>query len=81
MTDQQKLDMRYAEIDDQNPKTKNLIFGVSGGLTQTPIQWVPGALFLGVKRQGGEADHSLPNSAEVKKIWIHTSTSSYAFMV
>jgi hypothetical protein len=29
------------------------------GLTQSTIQWVPGALSMGVKRQGREADHSL----------------------
>jgi hypothetical protein len=33
------------------------------------IQWIPGALFLGVKRQGCEADHSPPSSAEVKE-WV-----------
>jgi hypothetical protein len=33
-----------------------------------------------VKRQGREADHSPPASAEVKKIWIYTSTPPYAFM-
>jgi hypothetical protein len=32
-----------------------------------PIQWVPGALSPGVKRQGREADHSPLPSAEVKK--------------
>jgi hypothetical protein len=36
------------------------------GPTQPPIQLVPGALSLGVKRQGPEADHSPPSSAEVK---------------
>jgi hypothetical protein len=36
------------------------------GLTQPPIQWVPGALSPGVKRPGREADHSPPSSAEVK---------------
>jgi hypothetical protein len=36
------------------------------GLTQSPIQWPTGALFLGVKRQGGEADHSPASSAAVK---------------
>jgi hypothetical protein len=35
--------------------------------TQPPIQWVPGALALGVKRPGREADHSPPSSAEVKE--------------
>jgi hypothetical protein len=36
------------------------------GPTQTPIQRVPGALSLGVKRTAREADHSPPSSAEVK---------------
>jgi hypothetical protein len=35
---------------------------------------------LGVKRQGREADHSPPASAEVKKMWIYTSTAPYAFL-
>jgi hypothetical protein len=37
------------------------------GPTQPPIQWVAGALSLGVKRPGREADHSHPSSAEVKE--------------
>jgi hypothetical protein len=37
------------------------------GLTQPPIQWVLGALSLGAKRPGREADHSPPSSAEVKE--------------
>jgi hypothetical protein len=39
--------------------------------TQPPIQWVPGDLSPTVKRQGGEADHSPPADAEVKKKWIY----------
>jgi hypothetical protein len=45
------------------------------GPTQPRIQCVPG-----VKRPGREADHSPPTSAEVKKMWIYTSTPPYAFM-
>jgi hypothetical protein len=37
------------------------------GHTQSSIQWVPGALSLGVKQPGHEADHSPPSSAEVKE--------------
>jgi hypothetical protein len=33
-----------------------------------------------VKRLGREADRSPPTSAEVKKMWIYTSTPQYAFM-
>jgi hypothetical protein len=51
------------------------------GCTQPLIQRVQGALSLGVKRQGREADHSSPTSADVKKTWISTSTPSYVFMV
>jgi hypothetical protein len=40
--------------------------------TPPPIQWVSGALSLGVKRPGREADHSLvPRS---KNAWSYTST-------
>jgi len=46
---------------------------------QPPIQWVPGALSLGVKRPGRGADHLLPSSAEVNE-WSYTSTPPYAFM-
>jgi hypothetical protein len=34
---------------------------------QTPIQWVPGSLSLGIKRPGREADHSPLSSVEVKE--------------
>jgi hypothetical protein len=50
------------------------------GSTQPSIQWVPGVLSPGVKWPGREADHSPPASAEVKKMWIYTSTAPYAFM-
>jgi hypothetical protein len=35
--------------------------------TQPPIQWVPGALSLGVKQLGREADHSPSSSTKVKE--------------
>jgi hypothetical protein len=38
------------------------------GHIQPPIQWVPGALSPGVKRQGREGEHSPPTSAEVKNM-------------
>jgi hypothetical protein len=44
------------------------------GATQPSIQWVPGALSLGVKRPESEADHSPASSAEVKNAWSCTST-------
>jgi hypothetical protein len=50
------------------------------GSTQPHIQWVPGALSPGVRRQGREADHSPPTSAEVKKMWIYTSISPHVFI-
>jgi hypothetical protein len=36
------------------------------GPTQPSIHWVPGALSLGIKRPGYEADHSPPSNGEVK---------------
>jgi hypothetical protein len=48
--------------------------------TQPPIKMGTGGSFPGVKRQGREADHSPPTSAEVRKMWIHTSTPPYVFL-
>jgi hypothetical protein len=42
--------------------------------SQPPNQRLLGALSSGIKRQGREADHSPPASAEIKEIWIYTST-------
>jgi hypothetical protein len=45
------------------------------GLVQPPIQWIPKALSLGVKRPGREADHSTPSSAEIKEcveLYLHS---------
>jgi hypothetical protein len=39
------------------------------GPTQPPIQWIPGALSLGVKWPGREANYSPPSSANVKE-WV-----------
>jgi hypothetical protein len=50
------------------------VVDTGSGVSQPPIQWAPGALYPGVKRQGREADHSPPATAEVKKILIHTFT-------
>jgi hypothetical protein len=36
--------------------------------TQPPIQWVPAVLSASVKRLRGEADHTAPSRAEVKKV-------------
>jgi len=44
------------------------------GPTEPPIQWVPEALFLELKQQGREIDHSRPSSAEVKECMELTST-------
>jgi hypothetical protein len=37
------------------------------GPTKPPIPRLPGALSLGIKRTGREADHSPPSRAEVKE--------------
>jgi hypothetical protein len=56
------------------------VFRTALGSTQPPIQWVPGALSVGVKRPAHEADHSPPSSAEIEEcveLYLH---SQYAFM-
>jgi hypothetical protein len=63
---------------------KNFYFSMSSrpalGVQPTSYPMGTGALSPGVKRQGREADHSPPTSAEMKKMWIYTSTPTYVFM-
>jgi hypothetical protein len=40
------------------------------GSLQSHIQWVAGALSLGIKRQGREADRTPPSSAEIKNCGV-----------
>jgi hypothetical protein len=40
------------------------------GLNLLPTQWVPGALFLRIKRPGRAADHLFPSSAEVNNCGV-----------
>jgi hypothetical protein len=47
---------------------------------KSPIQWIPGALSLGIKRPGCEADHSFRSSAEAKNAWCYTSTPAHVFI-
>jgi hypothetical protein len=65
-------------------RVRNFLFSSSSrpalGPIHLPIQWVPGALSLVVKRPERKADHSPPTSVEVKKTWIYTSTPPYVFM-
>jgi hypothetical protein len=69
-------------LDDR--EVKNFLFSMSSrptpGSTKPPIQRVAGVLSLEPKRPGREANHSPPASADVKKIWIYTSTPPYAFI-
>jgi hypothetical protein len=54
-----------------------------GGLGGHPNRLATGrgeGSFPRVTRPGGEADHSSAASAEVKKMWIYTSTPPYVFM-
>jgi hypothetical protein len=42
---------------------------------------VQGSLSQGIKQQRREADYSSTTRAEVKKMWIYTSTPPYVFVV
>jgi hypothetical protein len=57
----------------------NVLFSTASrtalGPTKPPIQWVLGALSVGVKRPGREAFYSPPSSAEVKEsveLYLHS---------
>jgi hypothetical protein len=49
-------------------------------VVQTGSERVSGAFSPGVKLSEHEAEYSRPTSVEVKKMWVYTSISPYAFM-
>jgi hypothetical protein len=49
------------------------------GVNQISYIMGTGGSFSGLKQTGREIDHSPPTNAEVKKIWIYTSTPPYVF--
>jgi hypothetical protein len=65
-------------------RIKNFLFFTRSksalGSTEPPIEGVSGGSLLEGKAAGREADHTPPAGAEVKKMWIYTSTPQYAFM-
>jgi hypothetical protein len=58
-------------------EVKNFHFSMSSGSGVHPTYYPmgTGGSIPGVKRPGREAGHSPPTSAEVKKMWVYTSTS------
>jgi hypothetical protein len=44
-------------------------------VSQLPIHWAPGAVFLRKKRPRLEVNHSLPSSADAKNKWSNNSIS------
>jgi hypothetical protein len=61
---------------------RNFLHVVQTGSGAHPASYpvCTGGSFPGAKTARREADHSPPASAEVKKMWIYTSTPPYAFM-
>jgi len=80
-----RLNLAY-ELDDRGFESRQglgiLLFTIESGPAvgppQPPIQWVSGALSLGLKRPWREADHLPPSSAEVRNTCSYTSTPQYA---
>jgi hypothetical protein len=56
------------------------VFRLALGPTQPPVQWVLGALMLGIKWLVHEAGHLPPSSAGAKNAWSCTLIPQYVFM-
>jgi hypothetical protein len=73
------LTTEESEFETRKRQEFSLLHVVQIGSGVHPTSYQMGT-FSGIKRPGCDADHSPPASAEVKKIWIYTSTPPYAFM-
>jgi hypothetical protein len=76
--------LQISQISARFTSQKNVMFIVSSfpDVVQTGSEVHPTSypMGTGVSFPGREADHSSPTSAEVKTMWIYTSTPPYAFM-
>ena len=50
------------------------------GLTESPMQTVPGALFSEIKQPRRETDHLPPPSAKFKNVWSCTFMPTHNFV-
>jgi hypothetical protein len=75
-------DQEGREFESRQGKKFSLLHIVQTGSGVHPTSYPMGTRgsFTGDKAAGREADHSPPTSAEVKKMWIYTSTPLYVFM-
>jgi hypothetical protein len=76
-------------LDDQADRVRVLVETIMFSSPNRPDRlWGPPSLLNNgywgrsslVKQRGRGADHSYPTSAEVKKMWMYTSTPAYVFM-
>jgi hypothetical protein len=76
------LDDRGSEFESRQDQEFSFLHVVQTGSGVHPTFYPigTGGSYPDLKRPGCEADHSPPTSAEVKKMWIYTSTPPYAFM-
>jgi hypothetical protein len=58
-------------------RLQGVIVQTGSGVHPTSYTMSTDGSFLGIKRPGREAEHSPPTSAEITKMWISTSTSSW----
>jgi hypothetical protein len=78
------------ELDDKRgqssspARVNNFVFSTSSRPVLEPIQpriqLVPKVPSAGVEGLRRGADYSRPTSAQLKKMWVHTTTHPYAFM-
>jgi hypothetical protein len=73
---------KVSEFESQEGQEFSLphVIQISSEVHPTYVQWLVGALSVVVKQPKCEADQSPPTSAEVKKMWVYASTSSYIFI-
>jgi hypothetical protein len=76
------LDDRGVEVESQYGQEFSVLHVIQTGSWVHPTSYPmgTGGSFPGGKRPGREADHLPLASAEVKKMWIYTSTPPYTFM-
>jgi hypothetical protein len=62
------VESAFSSLKEQNDFLFFMVSRLSLEFTQPPFQWIPQAIYLGLKESGNEAEHSPPSGAEIKNV-------------
>jgi hypothetical protein len=62
------VESKFSSLKEQNVFLLSTVSRLGLKFTHPPFQWIPQAIYLGLKESENEAEHSPPSGAEIKNV-------------